>query len=107
MGWDTWGRLCGCPSETSTNAMKCSVLAEGVGFTVLTLMSDNPGMRWDIQTTEWTIGCAPQDGGPPVVTERIEQDERVALDLQSGTQGGPTRNAFAPIAGGRLTRCGL
>ena len=31
--------------------MERAVLAEGVGFAVLNLMSDNPGMRWDIETT--------------------------------------------------------
>ena len=40
-------------------------VAEGVGFAVLNLMSDNPGMRWDIETTKRTIGYAPQDGAAP------------------------------------------
>ena len=45
-------------------------------------MSDNPGMRWDIETTKRTIGYAPQDGAAPVLTETIEQDERSAHDMR-------------------------
>jgi NAD+ dependent glucose-6-phosphate dehydrogenase len=64
------------------HAMERAVVAEGVGFAVLNLMSDNLGMRWDIETTKRTIGYAPQDGAAPVLTEVIEQDERAALDLR-------------------------
>jgi hypothetical protein len=62
--------------------MERAVLAEGVGFAVLNLMSDNPGMRWDIETTKRTIGYAPQDGAAPSLTEAIEQNERSANDLR-------------------------
>jgi hypothetical protein len=63
-------------------AMERAVLADGVGFAVLNLMSDNPGMRWDIETTRRTIGYAPLDGAAPVVNETIEQDDRSAHDLR-------------------------
>jgi hypothetical protein len=63
-------------------AMERAVLAEGVGFAVLNLMSDNPGMRWDIETTRRTIGYAPQDGAAPVLTDTIEQDENAAHELR-------------------------
>jgi hypothetical protein len=75
------GRPCGCPTGLC-HAIERAVLAEGIGFTVLNLMSENPGMRWDIETTKRTIGYEPQDGAAPVMTEAIEQDERVALDLR-------------------------
>jgi hypothetical protein len=45
-------------------------------------MSNNPGMRWVIETTKRTIGYAPQDGAAPVLTETIEQEERSAIDLR-------------------------
>jgi hypothetical protein len=62
--------------------MERAVLAEGVGFAVLNLMSDNPGMRWDIETTKRTIGYAPLDGAAPSLTEAIDLDERSANDLR-------------------------
>ena len=48
-------------------AFERAVLVEGVQFAVLNLMSDNPGMMWDIETTRRVIGYAPQDGWTPVL----------------------------------------
>jgi hypothetical protein len=63
-------------------AMERAVLADGIGFAVLNLMSDNPGMRWDIETTKRMIGYAPRDGATPVLTEAIVQNEHSAHDLR-------------------------
>jgi NAD+ dependent glucose-6-phosphate dehydrogenase len=82
MGWGTWGQAMWLSNRDLCQAMERAVLAEGVGFAVLNLMSDNPGMRWDIGTTKRTVGYAPQDGAPPSLTEAIEQDERSANDLR-------------------------
>jgi NAD+ dependent glucose-6-phosphate dehydrogenase len=82
MGWSTWGQAMWLSNRDLCQAMERAVLADNVGFAVLNLMSDNPGMRWDIETTKRTIGYAPRDGAAPIVTEAIEQDERGALDLR-------------------------
>ena len=42
--------------------MERAILAKNVEFAVLNLMSDNPGMRWDIVETRAVIGYDPQDG---------------------------------------------
>ena len=49
----------------------------GITFAVLNLMSDNPGMRWDIENTKRTIGSAPQDGAAPVLTQPIDRTNEV------------------------------
>ncbi len=82
LGWSTWGQAMWLSNRDLCQAMERAVLAESVGFAVLNLMSDNPGMRWDIETTRRTIGYAPADGAAPVVTEAIEQDERDAHELR-------------------------
>jgi NAD+ dependent glucose-6-phosphate dehydrogenase len=82
MGWGGWGQAMWLSNRDLCQAMERAVLAEGVGFAVLNLMSDNPGMRWDIETTKRTIGYAPQDGAAPVLNETIEQNERSAHDLR-------------------------
>ncbi|MBV9538209.1 MAG: hypothetical protein JOY70_04660 [Acidisphaera sp.] len=64
------------------NAMERGVLAEGIGFEVLNLMSDNPGMRWDIETTKQRIGYAPQDGVAPVLTDEMKASEADGRMLQ-------------------------
>ena len=45
-------------------------------------MSDNPGMRWDIEQTKRVIGYAPRDGAAPVLTEQMRADEETARQLQ-------------------------
>ena len=72
MGWGGWGQAMWLSNRDLCQAMERAVLAEGVGFAVLNLMSDNPGMRWDIETTKRAIGYAPQDGAAPV----RERDDR-------------------------------
>ena len=54
--------------------MIAAISAQDVDFAVLNLMSDNPGMRWDIEETKRLIGYAPQDGsaatvGPSIIIE--------------------------------------
>jgi NAD+ dependent glucose-6-phosphate dehydrogenase len=82
MGWSGWGQAMWLSNRDLCQAMERAVLADGVGFAVLNLMSNNPGMRWDIETTKRMIGYAPQDGAAPVVTETNMQDERSANDLR-------------------------
>ncbi|ODU56932.1 MAG: hypothetical protein ABS99_05395, partial [Acetobacteraceae bacterium SCN 69-10] len=49
MGWGSWGQLMWLSNRDLCQAMERAVLADGVGFAVLNLMSDNPGMRCDIE----------------------------------------------------------
>jgi NAD+ dependent glucose-6-phosphate dehydrogenase len=81
MGWGRWGQGMWLSNRDLCQAMERAVLAEGVGFAVLNLMSNNPGMRWDIETTKQAIGYTPRDGAAPVVTETIERDEHSGQDL--------------------------
>ncbi len=86
MGWGRWGQQMWLSNRDFCHAMERAVLAEQVPFAVLNLMSNNPGMRWDIETTKRTIGYAPQDSHEVVVTPEIKQDEAAARstrDLQS------------------------
>jgi hypothetical protein len=84
MGWGRWGQEMWLSNRNLCRAMERAVVAEDVGFPVLNnLTSDNPGMRWDIETTKQMIGYAPQDRAVAVVTEALERDEHSALDLRS------------------------
>jgi len=86
MGWGSWGQLMWLSNRDLCHAMERAVLAEGVGFAVLNLMSDNPGMRWDIETTRRTIGYAPRDSHGVVSSDAIADGEaaaRATRDLQN------------------------
>jgi uronate dehydrogenase len=78
MGWGSWGQLMWLSNRDLCQAMERAVLAEGVDFAVLNLMSDNPGMRWDIETTKRTIGYAPRDSHRVVATDAIAEGEAAA-----------------------------
>ena len=86
MGWGSWGQLMWLSNRDLCQAMERAVLAEGVDFAVLNLMSDNPGMRWDIETTKRTIGYAPKDSHAVVANAAIEEGDAAARstrDLQN------------------------
>lgn len=86
MGWGRWGQQMWLSNRDLCQAMERAVLVENLPVAVLNLMSDNPGMRWDIETTKRTIGYAPQDCHIPVITPEMELDEAAARstrDLQS------------------------
>ena len=82
MLYGTWGQLMWVSDRDICHAMERAVLAEGVHFAVLNLMSDNPGMRWDIETTKRVIGYAPQDGAAAVVTDNIARQEDSARRMR-------------------------
>jgi uronate dehydrogenase len=82
MGWSVWGQAMWLSNRDLCHAMERAILADNIDFAVLNLMSDNPGMRWDIDTTKRAIGYAPQDGAAPVTTEVVEQNERGAQELR-------------------------
>ena len=82
MGWNSWGQLMWLSDRDFCNAMERGVLAEGIGFEVLNLMSDNPGMRWDIEATKRKIGYTPKDGAAPLLTEQMKKDEEDGRRLQ-------------------------
>ena len=88
MNMGSWGQFMWLSNRDLCQAMERAVLAEGVGFAVLNLMSDNPGMRWDIEATRRAIGYAPQDGAAPTLTDASRADEEAA---------GRLRNAAAQI----------
>ncbi len=82
MGWSVWGQSMWLSNRDLCQAMQRAVLADGVGFAVLNLMSANPGMRWDIEATKRAIGYAPLDGAAPILTEAIMRDERNAIETR-------------------------
>jgi NAD+ dependent glucose-6-phosphate dehydrogenase len=69
MSWADWGQGMWLSDRDMAQGFEKAVTApDDVRFAVLNLMSANPGMRWDIETTRRTIGYVPQDGAAPVVT---------------------------------------
>lgn len=78
MRWGRWGQLMWLSDRDLCTAMQRGVEVEDIGFEVLNLMSDNPGMRWDIDTTRRVLGWTAQDGAAPVLTPALEAEEAAA-----------------------------
>lgn len=77
MGIGVWGQSMWLSNRDMLHAIERATEAENVPFAVLNLVSNNPGMRWDLEHTRKTIGYAPQDGHVPVIDAGIvAEDER-------------------------------
>ena len=62
---------------------KAVLAPDDVRFAVLNLMSDNPGMRWDIETTRQVIGYAPEDGAVPQLSDEMRANEQAAAEARA------------------------
>lgn len=69
MGQGLWGQHMWLSNRDLCHGWERAILAEDVAFAVLNLMSDNPGMPWDIDETRRVIGYQPQDGHVAVSTD--------------------------------------
>jgi NAD+ dependent glucose-6-phosphate dehydrogenase len=73
-----WGQQMWLSDRDLCHGVERAAFATNVPFAVLNLMSDNPGMRWDLEQTRKVIGYAPRDGYVAVSTPAIEEQERLA-----------------------------
>jgi nucleoside-diphosphate-sugar epimerase len=73
-----WGQRMWLSDRDLCHGVERAVFAENVPFAVLNLMSDNPGMRWDLEQTRQVIGYAPRDGHVAVSTPAMEEHEQLA-----------------------------
>ncbi|QDG75393.1 NAD(P)-dependent oxidoreductase [Labrenzia sp. PHM005] len=61
MAMGRWGQEMWLSDRDYLNGMTCAVQAEDVNYAVLNLISDNAGMRWDLEPTRAVIGYVPMD----------------------------------------------
>lgn len=62
MAMGRWGQEMWLSDQDFVNGTLAAITAPNITFATLNLMSDNPGMRWDIDETRERIGYAPKDG---------------------------------------------
>jgi NAD+ dependent glucose-6-phosphate dehydrogenase len=78
MNYSSWGQGMWLSDRDLCHGVEQAVLAENVKFAILNLMSDNPGMRWDIEETKRVIGFQPRDGYTTDMDERMREGESLA-----------------------------
>ena len=64
MAMGRWGQEMWLSDRDFLDGVQSAVTARDVNFAAVNLMSNNPGMRWDMQETQEMIGFEPQDGSP-------------------------------------------
>jgi hypothetical protein len=71
MAMGRWGQEMWLSDQDFLDGMLAAISAPNITFATLNLMSDNPGMRWDIDETRERIGYAPKDGNPARVPLQV------------------------------------
>lgn len=71
MAMGRWGQEMWLSDRDFLNGMLAAISAKDVPFAVLNLMSNNPGMRWDLSETQRTIGYTAQDGSRAQINWKI------------------------------------
>lgn len=73
-----WGQQMWLSNRDMLHAIERSIETEDVPFAVVNLVSDNPGMRWDLEHTRQIFGYAPRDGHETVVDDAIRAEDEKA-----------------------------
>ena len=76
MGLGLWGQLMWLSNRDFIDGVRAAITAAAVPFAVVNLVSNNPGMRWDMSETQRVLGFVPQDGFTPELSaqDRAEED---------------------------------
>ena len=71
MAMGRWGQDMWLSDRDLFSGVLCAIDAKDVDFAAVNLMSNNPGMRWNIQETADAIGFIPADGARAKITTAI------------------------------------
>ena len=77
MAMGRWGQEMWLSDRDYLDGMEAAITAENVGFAALNLISENPGMRWDIEETKKVIGYHPKDGSRASVPFSVRTKSRL------------------------------
>ena len=83
MAMGRWGQEMWLSDRDLMSGVISAVTAKEVSFAVVNLVSENPGMRWNIEETKKAIGYKPEDGATAKMTIgiRLKSALRKALCL--------------------------
>jgi NAD+ dependent glucose-6-phosphate dehydrogenase len=82
MGIGLWGQQMWLSNRDFLAGVQAAIEVPGVPFAILNLVSNNPGMRWDLSQTRQVLGFSPQDGFTPVASpEDVAEDAAASRAL--------------------------
>lgn len=78
MGLGLWGQQMWLSNRDFIDGVRAAVEAPEVAFAIVNLVSNNPGMPWDLTHTHRVLGFLPQDGFAPDLAPEDRAEEEVA-----------------------------
>jgi nucleoside-diphosphate-sugar epimerase len=78
MGIGLWGQQMWLSNQDFIEGVRCAIEARDVPFAILNLVSNNPGMRWDLAHTERVLGFVARDGFTPSLSPADIEEDRAA-----------------------------
>ena len=78
MGLGLWGQQMWLSNRDFVAGVRAAILASEVPFAILNLVSNNPGMPWDLTHTREVLGFTPQDGFAPDLSAEDRLEEELA-----------------------------
>jgi uronate dehydrogenase len=82
MAIGAWGQSMWLSNRDMLQAAEKSIAAPAFGYAVVNLMSNNLGMRWDIDHTREVIGYVPLDHATPQMEARNREQDETAASLR-------------------------
>jgi uronate dehydrogenase len=77
MGIGVWGQQMWLSNRDFVAGIQAAIVVPNVPFAILNLVSNNPGMRWDLKETQRVLGFFPQDGFASHAShEDVAEDEK-------------------------------
>ena len=98
MGIGLWGQQMWLSNRDFLDGIQAAIDVPDVPFAVLNLVSNNPGMRWDLSHTRQVLGFSPQDGFTSIASpEDVAED--AAARLAALIPGQWLDQRFQPLRG--------
>jgi uronate dehydrogenase len=101
MGLGLWGQQMWLSNQDFIDGIKAAIEAPEVpelSFAILNLVSNNPGMRWDLTETTRILGFTPRDGFASSLSPEDIEEDRLAR-LARLVPGQWLDQRFRPLAG--------
>jgi len=98
MGIGLWGQQMWLSNRDFLEGVQAAIAVPDVPFAVVNLVSNNPGMRWDLSQTRRILGFSPQDGFTAIASPEVVAEDAAAR-LARLVPGQWLDQSFQPLRG--------
>lgn len=81
MASGSWGQQMWLSNRDGVNGMERAIAAKDAGFAIINHVSNNPGMRWEIESARRLIGYVPQDGHATEVNGAVREMDATEREM--------------------------